>query len=63
MPINVTPNEGLSDHINDIRLRTARIVNERILPNESKLWRGRGGTPATRSVTRRRPCASRSRTR
>ena len=43
MPINVTPNEGLSDHINDIRLRTARIVNERILPNESKLWRGRGG--------------------
>jgi acyl-CoA dehydrogenase len=43
MPINVTPNEGLSDHINDIRLRTARIVNERILPNESKLWRARGG--------------------
>src|SRR5580704_4989522 len=42
MPINVTPNEGLSDHINDIRLRTARIVNERILPNESKLWRARG---------------------
>ena len=44
MPINVTPNEGLSDHINDIRLRTARIVNERILPNESRLWRARGGT-------------------
>ena len=43
MPINVTPNAGLSDHINDIRLRTARIVNERILPNESRLWRARGG--------------------
>jgi acyl-CoA dehydrogenase len=42
MPINVTPIEGLSDHINDIRLRTARIVNERILPNESLLWQGRG---------------------
>ena len=43
MPINVTPIAGLSDHINDIRLRTARIVNERILPNESLLWRARGG--------------------
>ena len=42
MPINVTPNEGLSDHINDIRLRTARIVNEKILPNESVLWHARG---------------------
>ncbi len=43
MPINVTPNAALSDDLNDIRLRTARIVNERILPNESKLWRARGG--------------------
>lgn len=41
MPINVTPTPGLSDHINDIRLRTARIVNERILPNEAVLWHGR----------------------
>jgi acyl-CoA dehydrogenase len=41
MPINVTPTAGLSDHINDIRMRTARIVNEKILPNESVLWRGR----------------------
>ena len=38
MPITVTPIEGLSDHINDIRIRTARIVNEEILPNESALW-------------------------
>jgi acyl-CoA dehydrogenase len=41
MPINVTPIAGLSDHINDIRMRTARIVNEEILPQESELWAGR----------------------
>jgi acyl-CoA dehydrogenase len=41
MPINVTPIAGLSDHINDIRIRTARIVNEEILPNEALLWSGR----------------------
>ena len=41
MPINVTPIEGLSDEINDIRLRTARIVNEKILPNEGIIWHGR----------------------
>src|SRR5580704_8069365 len=43
MPIKVTPIAGLSDHINDIRLRTARIVNEEILPNESVLFVGRRG--------------------
>jgi acyl-CoA dehydrogenase len=41
MPINVTPTAGLSDHINDIRMRTARIVNEDIVPNEAALWVGR----------------------
>ena len=41
MPINVTPIAGLSDDINDIRLRTARIVNEKILPNEKVMWAGR----------------------
>ena len=65
MPINVTPIAGLSDHINDVRLRTARIVNEKILPNESaavalpagrghrrRAGRGEGAAardPATRS--------------
>ncbi len=44
MPINVTPIAGLSNHINDVRLRTARIVNEMILPNESLLWGARRGT-------------------
>jgi len=43
MPITVTPIAGLSDHINDIRIRTARIVNEKILPNEKLLWIGRRG--------------------
>jgi acyl-CoA dehydrogenase len=43
MPITVTPTEGLSDHINDIRLRTARVVNDLILPNESLLWSTRRG--------------------
>jgi acyl-CoA dehydrogenase len=41
MPINVTPTAGLSDHINDIRMRTARIVNEEIVPHEAALWAGR----------------------
>jgi acyl-CoA dehydrogenase len=41
MPITVTPIPGLSDHINDIRIRTAWIVNEEILPNEAALWVGR----------------------
>jgi acyl-CoA dehydrogenase len=43
MPINVTPIPSLSDHINEVRLKTARIVNERILPNESLLWVSRRG--------------------
>ena len=41
MPINVTPVPTLSDRINDIRLRTARIVNEEILPREHELWQSR----------------------
>ncbi len=51
MPINVTPVPGLSEHINDVRLRTARIVNEMILPNESLLWVSRrgGATDAERA--------------
>jgi acyl-CoA dehydrogenase len=54
MPITVTPIAGISDHINDIRLRTARIVNEEILPNESKLWVGRRSeaTPEERAAAK-----------
>ncbi|HEV3327826.1 MAG TPA: acyl-CoA dehydrogenase family protein [Acidimicrobiales bacterium] len=43
MPINVTAVPTLPDHVNDVRLRTAAIVNDAILPHESELWpRGRG---------------------
>ncbi len=58
MPINVTPVPTLDERINDIRLRTARIVNEDILPNESRLWGrpaggdGDGAGPAEREVLR-----------
>jgi acyl-CoA dehydrogenase len=52
MPITVTPIEGLSDHINDIRTRTARIVNEEILPNESALWNLRRGNVTDDERTR-----------
>ncbi len=39
MPITVTPIGELSDEINDVRLRTAAIVNDEILPHEAVLWR------------------------
>jgi acyl-CoA dehydrogenase len=39
MAMNVKPIPTLDDRINDLRLRTAAIVNEDILPNESILWR------------------------
>ena len=41
MPMNVKPVPTLDERINDIRLRTAAIINDDILPNERKLWRGR----------------------
>jgi acyl-CoA dehydrogenase len=43
MPINVTPIAGLSDKINDVRRRTAELVNTEILPNEAVLWRSSRG--------------------
>ena len=59
MPITVTPIAGLSDDINDIRLRTARIVNEKILPNEAvALARPAAARSARPSGPRPRPCAS-----
>ena len=41
MSINVKPIPTVDSHINDIRQKTAAIVNEAILPNESRLWVGR----------------------
>ncbi|MDD9872280.1 MAG: acyl-CoA dehydrogenase family protein [Deltaproteobacteria bacterium] len=38
MPMNVQPISTLGDRVNQIRLETARIVNEEILPNEAALW-------------------------
>lgn len=38
MPMNVQPIPTLDNRINDIRMMTAEIVNEDILPNETRLW-------------------------
>ncbi|MGH9083091.1 MAG: acyl-CoA dehydrogenase family protein [Acidimicrobiales bacterium] len=38
MPINVAPVPALDERVNDIRLRTAAVVNEDILPVEDRLW-------------------------
>ena len=43
MPMNINAIPVLDDRINQIRLRTARIINEEILPNEAKLWAHREG--------------------
>ncbi|MGA7833697.1 MAG: hypothetical protein WCA31_00645, partial [Acidimicrobiales bacterium] len=40
MPINVTPIDGLSPEVNDIRRRTAEFINAEVLPHEEMLWRG-----------------------
>ncbi len=41
MAMNCKPVPALDERINDIRLRTAEIVNEDILPNEDRLWASR----------------------
>ncbi|MGH9089555.1 MAG: acyl-CoA dehydrogenase family protein [Acidimicrobiales bacterium] len=38
MPINVNPVPTLDERVNDVRLRTAAIVNDEILPIEERLW-------------------------
>jgi acyl-CoA dehydrogenase len=43
MPMNVTPIPGLNPEINDIRLRTADLINAEVLPYEEVLWRSRRG--------------------
>ncbi|MCU1503973.1 MAG: acyl-CoA dehydrogenase domain protein [Ilumatobacteraceae bacterium] len=54
MPMNVKPVPTLDERINDIRMRTAAIINDEILPNEKKLWRGRasGADEAERKESR-----------
>ncbi len=36
--MNVKPVPTLDEEVNEIRLATAEIVNEDILPNEDRLW-------------------------
>ncbi|HEY5103853.1 MAG TPA: acyl-CoA dehydrogenase family protein [Acidimicrobiales bacterium] len=43
MAINVTAIPGLDPRINDLRRRTADLINNEILPNEDVLWRSRRG--------------------
>src|SRR5205814_6400367 len=43
MVMNVKPVSTLDERSNDIRMNTAEIVNTYILPNENRLWPGRGG--------------------
>ncbi len=43
MPMNVQAIPSLSDRINQIRIQTAKIVNDEILPHENKLWATRRG--------------------
>jgi acyl-CoA dehydrogenase len=45
MAMQVKPIPTLDERINDIRMRTAEIVNAEILPNEEILWAGRRGRP------------------
>jgi acyl-CoA dehydrogenase len=53
MPISVTPVPTLDDRINDIRMRTARIINEEILPSEDVLWGWRRNGQADEEDRRR----------
>ncbi|MGC2486852.1 MAG: acyl-CoA dehydrogenase family protein [Acidimicrobiales bacterium] len=55
MPITVTPISELSDEVNDVRSRTAAIVNDEILPHEAVLWRSAhaaGANDEERAVAR-----------
>ena len=47
VPMNVSPIPTLDERINDIRMRTAEIVNTHILPNETRLWHLRRSETAT----------------
>ena len=38
--MDIKPIAGLDDRINDIRLMTAKVVNEEIIPAEPVLYKG-----------------------
>ena len=59
MPLTVRPIPTLDDRINDIRMRTAEIVNDDILPNERNLWRSaHGGAVETAAAVERTEVAA-----
>jgi acyl-CoA dehydrogenase len=43
MPITVTPIDNVDDFTNDVRMRTAALINEHVLPHEGELWPQRQG--------------------
>jgi hypothetical protein len=45
MPINVTPIDGLSDHINNVRSHTGPGVDGQMVTNESLRYGARGDAP------------------
>jgi acyl-CoA dehydrogenase len=52
MAMNVKPIPTLDERINDIRMRTAQIINEDILPNEAGLWSYRRNGDASDAARR-----------
>jgi acyl-CoA dehydrogenase len=50
MAMNVQPIPNVSDRINQIRMLTAKIINQEILPHENELWaaRSQGASDADR---------------
>ncbi len=52
MPMNVNPVATLNPRTNEIRMKTAEIVNNDILPNENELWSA-WHADGTRDTTRR----------
>ena len=56
MPMNVNPVPTLNPRTNEIRMKTAEIVNRDILPNETELWSS-WRADGTRDTTRRQRSA------
>ena len=50
--MQIAPIPTLSNEINDIRTKTANIVSEQIIPNESKIYKGGDNAKSIRSEIR-----------
>lgn len=50
--MEIAPIPGLSDEVNDIRLRTAKIVNDKVIPAEPVLFKGGKGAEPVRAEIR-----------